>query len=217
MTDDIPFKDAHLRFDNAIHDLIGMRWTEVHRCDGTNHHTDCQCAGTTKAWQPSLYTQIRDELEGLSGPEGKGTSTSRPPLWVDGIDWLNLVDYAVEKWTPTAAGGTVARLDDLSRHGFGPDDTTWLDKAAKSVASWVAKGLTLLEGAEMRSFDVVAPCPECGTQTVRREDSGGDWVRKTALQVSMAGCTCLACGTYWDHDHLWFLSEVIGCERKELA
>ncbi|MDJ0454399.1 DUF7341 domain-containing protein [Gordonia amicalis] len=217
MTNDVPFKDAHLRFDNAIHDLIGMRWTVVHRCDGTNHRPDCQCAGTTKAWQPSLYTQIREELEGLSGPAGKGKAESRPPLWVDGADWLTIVDRAVERWTPNTEGGTVARLDELSRHGFGPDDTSWLEKATKSVVSWVAAGNTLLEGEEVRRFDVVAPCPQCGVQTVRRKDSGGDWVRQTALQLTIHGCTCQACGTWWDHEHLNFLAEVIGCERKELA
>ena len=217
MTDDVPFHDAHNTFDNAIHDLIGMRWTVVHRCDGDNHHTDCQCAGTSKAWQPSLYTQIRDELEGLTGLEGKGNHESRPPLWVDGIDWLKKIDTLTEKWTPGGQGGTVARLDDLSRKPFGPDDTAWLEKAATKVKRVVADGLLLLQGEEVRRFDVVAPCPQCQTQTVRRKDSGGDWVRQTALQLTIHGCTCVACGTWWDREHLNFLAEVIGCERKELA
>ncbi|QDH92369.1 hypothetical protein SEA_SPOOKY_104 [Gordonia phage Spooky] len=217
MTTDIPFHDAHNTFDNAIHSLIGMRWTVVHRCDGTNHKPDCHCAGTSKAWQPSLYTQIRDELEGLSGPEGKGKAESRPPLWVDGIDWLKKIDTLTESWTPNETGGTVARLDELSRHAFGPDDTGWLERAGNKVAALVAEGVTLLQGEEVRRFDVVAACPECGERTVYRKDSGGDWVRQTALQLTIHGCTCVACGTWWDRDHLNFLAEVIGCERKELA
>ncbi|QMU19337.1 DUF7341 domain-containing protein [Gordonia rubripertincta] len=216
MTDEA-FHDAYNNFDTAIHTLIGLRWVTVHHCDGERHHTDCNCAGISNVCQPSLYTQIREELGGLTGSAGKGKSESRPPLWVDGVDWLNKVDAIAEAWTPGGEGGTVARLDELTRHGFGPDDTSWLRKAERAIKAVVNEGLNLLQGQENRSFDVAAPCPECGKATVYRKDSGGDWVRKITLQVSMAGCTCLACGTYWDPDHLDFLAEVIGCERKELA
>lgn len=214
---EVAFKDAHTQFDNAIHNLIGMRWTEVHRCHSTTHKPDCQCAGTNKAWQPSLYTQIREDIQGLSGGAGRGKSESRPPLWVDGIDWINKVDVMAEAWTPDGEGGTVTRLDELTRHGFGPDDTAWLSKAAGKVRGIVTEGQVLLQGEEVRRFDVVAPCPRCGTQTVHRKDSGGDYVRQTALQLTVRGCTCVACGTWWDAEHLNFLAEVIGCERKELA
>ncbi|OCH80190.1 hypothetical protein [Gordonia sp. UCD-TK1] len=217
MTDTAPFHDAYNQFDNAIHTLIGLRWTTVHHCTGTNHKPDCSCNGTTNACQPSLYTQIRDDIEGLNGGAGRGKSESRPPLWVDGIDWLKKVDTLTDTLAPGGTGGVVARLDDLTRHSFGPDDTSWLQKSTKQVKAIVVEGNTLLQGEEIRRFDVVAPCPQCGERTVYRKDSGGDWVRQTALQLTIHGCMCVACGTWWDRDHLNFLAEVIGCERKELA
>lgn len=220
MSDDIAFHDAHNTFDNHIQQLIGIRWIEVHRCTtGTpTHRPDCTCAGTTHTSQPSLYTQVCTDIGAVSGPKGKTHSGgSRPPLWLDGILWRDTVDEVAKAWTPHGEGGTVARLDDLSRHPFGPDDTAWLHRAAKQLAALCARGEVLLEGEGQRRLDVVAPCPSCGTQTVRRPDSGGDWVRQTALQLTTAGCRCIACNTWWDKDHLNFLAEVIGCERKELA
>lgn len=217
MTDEAEYRHHHITFDNAIHALIGMRWVEVHRCASHDHKRDCTCAGTSKTWQPSLYTQIREDVQGLSGSAGHGVSESRPPLWVDGVDWLHRVDRIAEAWTPDQTGGTVARLDELTRHAFGPADTAWLKKSGAVIKDVVEKGEVLLLGEEVRRFDVVAPCPDCGTTTVYRKDSGGDRVRQTALQLTVRGCTCVACGTWWDRDHLNFLAEVIGCERKELA
>lgn len=214
---DIPFHDAHNQFDTAAGQLIGMRWATIHRCNNPEHRPDCHCAGTSRTWQPPLYTQIRDDVDGLAGTEGKGKSESRPPLWIDGIDWLKRVDTTITAWTPNMHGGTVARLDDLTRHPFGPDDTPWLTKAAAKLQELAQKGEVLLQGEETRRFDVVAPCPQCGKRTVYRKDSGGDHVRQTALQLTIHGCACIACGTWWDRDHLNFLAEVIGCERKELA
>lgn len=218
MSADRAFHDAYNTFDTAIHTLIGLRWTTIHHCTNHRHKPDCDCAGTSNACQPSLYTQIRDDIQGLTGTTGLGKSESRPPLWVDGIDWLNKVDAIAEAWTPHHTGGTVERLDELTRnHTFGPDDTSWLHQSAKTVRAVVVEGENLLQGQQVRRFDVVAPCPECGKRTVYRRDSGGDMVRQTALQLTVHGCTCVACGTWWDRDHLNFLAEVIGCERKELA
>lgn len=217
MSDDIAFHDAHNTFDNHIQQLIGIRWIEIHHCTNPAHRPDCSCAGTSHTSQPSLYTQISTDIGDTSSPKGKGEGGSRPPLWIDGIDWRNRIDNLAQAWTPHHTGGTVTRLDELSQHAFGPDDTPWLTKANKKLASEITKGETLLDGENQRRLDVVAPCPNCGTQTVRRPDSGGDWVRQTALQLTTAGCRCIACNTWWDKDHLNFLAEVIGCERKELA
>lgn len=215
---DTPFHDAYNTFDNTTHKLIGLRWTTIHHCTATNHPPNCHCNGTTQASQPSLYTQIRDDIQGLTGNSQRGKSESRPPLWIDGIDWLNRTDTTIETWTPHLTGGTVTRLDELTRtNTFGPDDTPWLTQATHTLKRLINDGETLLQNEEVRRFDVVAPCPQCGTTTVHRKDTGGDYVRQTALQLTIHGCTCIACGTRWDRDHLNFLAEVIGCERKELA
>lgn len=216
-TDPAEFRHHHTQFDNAIHQLIGLRWTTVHRCNGPRHRPDCACAGTTTAWQPPLYTQIRDEVDGLSGMEGHGKSESRPPLWVDGIDWVHSVDKYANRWLPDNGEGTASRFDEASRAPYGPDDTAWLKKRTDEIEALVRKGEELLQGEEARRFDVVAPCPQCGTQTVYRKDSGGDHVRQAALQLTIHGCACVACGTWWDRDHLNFLAEVIGCERQRLG
>lgn len=216
MTND-DFKDIHHQFDTLITDLIGMRWAIVHRCNTPGHKPDCHCAGTSRTSQPSLYTQIRDDIQGLTGNHGQGVSESRPPLWVDGIDWLHRADTIAADWNPTTVGGTVARFDELTRQPFGPDDTPQLRGYISILARLVSDGETLLQGEEVRRMDVVAPCPNCGTTTVYRKDSGGDIVRQTALQLTIHGCTCVACGQRWARDHLNFLAEVIGCERKELA
>lgn len=214
---DVAFKAAHLDFDNTVHRIIGLRSTTVHRCLEPKHRPDCRCSGVETAWHPSMYTQIREDIGGLSGDVGHGVSASRPPLWVDGIDWLDRIDTLAATWTPDLAGGTVARLDELTFRPFGPDHTGWLVDATKKLGSIANTGDQLLQGEEVRRFDVVAPCPECGKATVYRKDSGNDMVRKTALQLTINGCACLACGARWDREHLNFLAEVIGCEREELA
>ena len=215
---DTAFHDAYNQFDTHIGKLIGLQWATIHHCTTPTHRPDCSCAGTTTRSQPSIYTQIADELRGLTGTHSRGTSESRPPLWIDGLTWLTRCDTITQAWTPHLTGGTVTRLDTLTHtHHFGPDDTPWLTTATHTLKQLIHDGHTLLQGEETRRLDVVAPCPECGTTTVYRPDSGGDHVRQTALQLTIHGCTCQACGTRWDRDHLNFLAEVIGCERKELA
>lgn len=214
MTED--FKHHHHTFDDLIHRIIGLRWTQIHRCTNPDHKPDCACAGTTNAWHPSMYTQIRDDVDGISGEAAaRGASASRPPLWVDGIDWITTADAIAHEWAPGNPGGTVARLDDLTRHPFGPDDTAWLIDANKRLAKLASAGNQLLQGEEIRRLDVVAACPQCRQTVVYRKDSGGDRVRKTALQLTVYGCKCVSCGAFWDREHLNFLAEVIGCERQD--
>lgn len=215
MTED--FKHHHHTFDALIHRIIGLRWTQIHRCTNPDHKPDCACAGTTTAWHPSMYTQIRDDVYGMSGEAMRGVSESRPPLWVDGIDWINTADTLAQEWAPAITGGTVARLDGLTRHAFGPDDTGWLQNANQRLTRLATDGDTLLQGEEHHRLDVVAPCPQCHQTTVYRKDSGGDMVRKTALQLTVNGCRCVACGAFWDREHLNFLAEVIGCQHTDTA
>ena len=43
MTED--FKHHHHTFDDLIHRIIGLRWTQIHRCTNPDHKPDCACAG----------------------------------------------------------------------------------------------------------------------------------------------------------------------------
>ena len=58
-------------------------------------------------------------------------------------------------------------------------------------------------------LSLAMPCPECGTRTVYRPDSGGDVVRQPALAISDEGCRCQHCRTLWPPESYRLLAKVL--------
>lgn len=56
------------------------------------------------------------------------------------------------------------------------------------------------------------PCPRCEMSFAYRRDGAGDPVRVRALRVSETGCTCLACGAFFEPERFEWLARLIGCD-----
>lgn len=197
------------KFRDAIHALIGTQTGVI--------NTD---SGQRRVVGDSLYMIMRDSVGGLvRDSAGAKGWRSTPPLWLDVEAWIDTVDRTVREWFWDGVGSsehaTVNRLHALSQLGFRPQDAEWIKSATSELWSWVAKADNLLDGDTKHRFDVVAPCPACGVQTVRRRDSAGEWVRQAALQVDANGCTCANCETTWTPQYFGILANALGCELPE--
>ncbi len=197
------------KFRDAVHALVGTR-SGVIDTDG----------GQRRVVGDSLYQTMRDSVAGLvRDTTGSKGWRSTPPLWLDCESWITDVDREVRSWHADGTGsdhGTVNRLHALADTGWRPQDASWLKDATRVLWSWVAKADNLLDGDTKRQWDLVAPCPNCSTATVRRRDSGGDWVRQAAIQVdARTGAQCLNCETHWSPEYFGLLASAIGCELPE--
>ena len=48
-----------------------------------------------------------------------------------------------------------------------------------------------------------------------RRDSGGERVRQAALQITTAGCQCMACRHVWTPDKFVFLARVLAFDLPD--
>lgn len=208
MTIPVPDSQSHenvsyitAEFRDAIDDLTGRR-TEFYDTDG----------GKRLGVRDSRYQEIQDHLEGQQGSQAGGVARSMPPLWVDAVEWLRVVDAEVGQWVPD--GGRVStpdRLASLYDLSWRPQDIGVVSGYTELLRRWVRRADTLMEPDESHVFELMAACPACGVKTVYREDSAGEQVRTAALSVSAAGCACLACRYEWSPEYFAHLARVIGC------
>lgn len=198
-TDDDHLHAAWRLFDDAVAALTGPRHDIVVDDDGHRRI----------ATAPSMYEEMRAELAGRQGTGLSNASRSLPPVWIDGVDWFRTVDDTVTAWAPGAIGTTSEKLAYLADWAWQPQDYLWLRTSAAEIQGWVEEAKELIAGRNR--FSVTAPCPTCGTEQVVREDSGGEHVRTPALQVSMAGASCLACGQVWSLEGVMEFAWTLGC------
>lgn len=190
-------------FDDAVAALTGPRHDLVIADDGSR----------VVVTAPSVYDDMKAELAGRQGTAFGGSSRSMPPLWVDGVDWFRVVDATVAQWAPGATGSTPERLTYLLEWTWQPKDYLWLRGAATELQGWAQDAKELIEGRGR--FEITAPCPACQTAQVTRVDESGEHVRSAALQVSMAGACCLACGHRWDLAGVMDFAAALGCTPLE--
>ncbi|QXW04025.1 DUF7341 domain-containing protein [Rhodococcus globerulus] len=173
-----------------------------------------KAAGRTRViTKPSIYAEMLENIRGQQGTSFGGVARSMPPLWVDGVDWINKVDSTVQGWWPST-GGTLSRLEAFHKASWRPQDTNFLDGASEMINDWVTAAESLLDGGRDH-FTLNAPCPTCGEAWVYRKDALGENVRAPALNVSNMGCNCLACGHHWGFEYFTHLAKVIDCAPLE--
>ena len=163
--------------------------------------------------KPSIYAEMLENLQGQQGTSFGGVARSMPPLWVDGVDWINKVDSTVHQWWPEQ-GDTLSRLEAFNRASWRPQDTNFLDGAASMINNWVSAAESLLDGGRDH-FTLNAACPACAEHWVYRKDALGENVRVPALNVSNMGCSCQACGHHWGFEYFTHLAKVIDCAPLE--
>lgn len=192
---------AKRQLDDAIDDLVGTRRGTI--------TTD---TGQQTRIRPSRYQEIRDHLAGQQGTQLGAVARSMPPLWVDGSDWLTLVDRTVSEWVPDRGRATTPdRLYSLTDNQWRPQDVQLIKRYTEDLTRWAHQADQLLDPEDTHRWDLAARCPACGTATVHRRDTGGDYVRQAALTVTANGCVCQKCHTAWAPNQFQFLAKVIGC------
>lgn len=198
-TDNDHLHAAWQLFDAAVTRLIGPRHDIVVDDLGNRVVTTA----------PSMYEEMRAELAGRQGTSFGGVARSMPACWIDGVDWFRLVDGTVAIWAPGGTGETPERLEYLLEWAWQPADYLWLRTAAEDIEGWVQEAEQLIAGRNR--FEVTAPCPACGASEATHVDSAGEHVRSAALQVSMAGVSCLACGHEWGLQGVLAFAKSLGC------
>jgi predicted RNA-binding Zn-ribbon protein involved in translation (DUF1610 family) len=183
---------ARTRLGRAVQDLTGPRMAVYH---------------DVTVYAPSLYAQLSDDLAGTQG-DTRTPAKSLPPLWIDAVQLLGDIDRQVVKWAPIP-GDTPSRLARLSFNGWRPQDSRLVSEIAAKVDAWCESIIHLLDPQAVKHIS--APCPQCGKQTVYRRDSAGEQVRSPALRVVVnQGCTCQACGAFWEPTKYLFLCKLLG-------
>nr|WP_296764064.1 hypothetical protein [Rhodococcus sp. (in: high G+C Gram-positive bacteria)] len=143
------------------------------------------------AVRPSLYDEMiaNPTRSIITGIGGSGSAHSRPPVRLDGIDWVSEVDRQAREWHPVGRS-TPDRLVRLCTDGWRPQDVAELRKITRRIKGYINAAEAYLN--DRHSFSVTATCPECGESAVER-----DGVRSPALSVNADGATCAACHHYW--------------------
>lgn len=163
---------------------------------------------------PSLYVQMQQAVHGVvNGSSGVTAFRSKPPLWIDGIDWIYRIEKKVREWLPNQDGHTLTLLLALPEHNWTPSQVDEVGQIAHTIRGWVRQAETMLSGES--EMEVRKPCPECGQKYVYRH-AAGETVRQPALTVSTRGARCRHCGEEWDAKHLEFLARLLGEESVEV-
>lgn len=161
---------------------------------------------THTVWAPSLYHQLVSELAGTQG-DTRTPAKSLPPVHLDAVQLRKDIDDQTYRWVQTL-GTTPQRLRMLADRQWRPQDTEVVTAMAELIEHWCSKIMGLLDPQPTKFIS--AACPSCGKETVKRKDSGGDWVRQPALKIETMGCTCQACRAFWAPDRYLFLCRLLG-------
>lgn len=166
---------------------------------------------------PSLYQQLIESV-GSAVSEGKGSGgaawgfRSLPTIWVDATDLITDIDTKTVTWVRTylrqpAGKDPAARLRMLTQVKWTPDQTNTVKNLTAAVCSWAHSISSLLDPVHTKTIS--APCPNCGSTHIYRDDSGGDNVRMPALVITTDGCECRKCGTWWPPERFALLASVL--------
>jgi hypothetical protein len=201
---------AYGAFEEAVHNLIGLRPDVIERDDFTREAIVLD----------SLYTELCDARHGERRGEGtrRATPASRAPGWTDALSLLDRIDRRVQLWwpetplEPTEQHVTVRRLYALLDHQWRPQDVRELRHMAREISGWVQSIGVLLPTEEIHTWELRAPCPSCGETTTQVDDGSGELVRRYVLQADKNSAKCAACETTWDPTYYHLLARMIGAE-----
>lgn len=192
---------ARERFADQVHALVGRRTTWINRDDASN----------TIVFGDSRWQQLLDYRPGGTGDRGASVARSVPPIAVDAVSLIDLIDRTVRTWWPAGhrtEGDTPHRLHQLVDHQWTPIHVGGLHVMADELVVWCKRIDDLLDPP--KRWSIPAPCPACSTSTVYRPDSAGESVRQPALQINTSGCACLSCGASWEPAYFAHLARTLG-------
>ncbi|AKJ72163.1 hypothetical protein GMA1_66 [Gordonia phage GMA1] len=208
-----PLSQTVDRFTRAVHDLCGRTVGWIERDNAANH----------PAFGDSRLTLLIDACTAGTGTGHGGHARSLPPVHVDAVDLMQRIERRVEHWCVILGECPIARrpdrprvaaqLDALADRSWAPGMETALDLMIDSLERWRSEIDRLLDPP--RRWDLIAPCPACGVQTVHRTDSAGETVRQPALSIADGECVCLHCQTVWGVQHFEHLKRVIDTASGE--
>lgn len=157
---------------------------------------------------PSLYDALVGELPARMGEYGgRFNGRSLLPLWVDALDARREIDDRVKTWNP-GCSSTPTGLRALASRRWRPQDIRQVRDYAEVIGSWSVAVESLLNPERVKS--VSAACPVCRARWFYRL-LDGEQVRQTALQlVASQGCSCRACGAFWEPSRYLFLCRLLG-------
>ena len=185
--------------DDAVHDLTKV---QTHRQDDGGIFTS-----------PSLYVQMQQAVQGaVGGAVGASEFRSKPPLWVDGIDWIYRIEKKVREWLPGQDGHTLTLLLALPEHKWTPEQAKDVGEIAHTIRGWTLQAEAML--GEESTLEVKKPCPECDQRYIYRTHAG-ETIRQPALTVTTKGARCRHCGQEWGSGHIEFLARLLGEQSVE--
>lgn len=161
-------------------------------------------------WTDSIYTELRAAVHGArAGSQTGGPAQSQPPLWIDGMDLLAVIDDTTKRWVRRGHGPehpTVNRLRYIDGRKWRPQDTPVMADIAAQIGRWVTAYRKLVDD---KPLTLPNPCPNCqNTHAYRWQD--GERIRTPALHVTPDRCVCQACRTEWPAAHYGLLARQLG-------
>ncbi len=169
------------------------------------HEQAIVAASCSVAYGESLLDQLRNFTSAKTG-QSKSKPGSMIPVQVDALDLLTTIDRQTAIWC-TDPGTTADRLHWLADRQYRPQDAPDIVECATRIEGWTVEARQIIDPPPRLSLAM--PCPECGTRTVYRPDSGGDVVRQPALAIADEGCRCQHCRTLWPPEAYRLLAKVL--------
>lgn len=191
------FKQTRLDFTSAVYQLTAR--TPVPGTDG-------EVLSILEQIQADMF-QTRTDT-----PPSQAFKT-RPPVWLDGNDWLNSIAAALN--TLAANTGCSNRADTLADrlhradgYDYAPPDTGDLDAAIHTFQQALQHARALLNPPQ---FTIAATCPACNTRWVDRPDTH----HVDTLQARENAITCQNCGAQWAGVDVWKLADHVAAQSKD--
>lgn len=200
MTDETTFPQAV----NDLHDAIAALIDPRPIMDGNR-----------TLWNDSIYIELRKAIYGHRAGVTRQPSEPQPPVWIDGLDLLVVIDNQTAKWQRNGIGPrhiTVNRLHHIADRKWRPQDSDLITDIATRIKSWIKTYETLT--AEERPKSLPNPCPRCSEKWSWRTVDG-ERVKQPALQVTTERCICLSCGATWAPSQFAFLARMLGYQKPE--
>lgn len=164
---------------------------------------------------PSLYVQMQQAVQGaVGGANGATEFRSKPPLWIDGIDWIYRIEKKVRETLPNHQGHTLTLLLALPEQKWTPSQVEEVAALTHTIRGWVRQAEVML-GEESQMEVVKKPCPECNQKYVYRHLAGEN-IKQPALTISTKGARCRHCGAEWPPTMLEFLARLMGEESVDV-
>lgn len=194
--------------------LDAIRHNTVSLVDHVEIEVDHDDLGKVKYTASGLLQQLQEAVaNGREAGVPSRRSTKRIPIAVDAHDLNQEIVIETLYWSRKRSiiDRIIDTTDWVCRIGIDDDVTEWAELTRK----WVTSIKSLFDPPT--KMHISAPCPQCGSTTVKLYHIGNkEYVRAPALQI-MRGvfgesvCKCFGCGAEWDEAKFLLLAKAIRC------